>query len=413
MKILIVNTFDREGGASKAAYRLFDALNDAGEECYMLVQKKTLPDNKIFTPAGRMEKILFSFRNRLEQIPLKMYKKETKTPFSTAWVGNPKIKEMIDNINPDIVHLHWINGSMLKVEDLIEIKKPIVWTLHDMWAFTGGCHYDEGCGAYNDVCSKCKILHSNYENDLSRKIFERKRKIYEKLDLTIVGLSKWITECSKNSTLLKKKNHINLPNPINTNIFKPLNKKNLRNLWNLPNDKKLVLFGMAGAENDTRKGYHFLLEAIKKLNREKIELVSFGSSIYPKQKIPGYKIHHMGILHDDISLVTLYNCADVTVVPSLQENLSNMIMESLACGTPVVAFDIGGNGDMVEHHINGYLAKAYDIKNLAEGIEWIIYHKNYEAFCHNAREKTLNEFSYKIVAKKYIKLYKDILDERK
>lgn len=413
MKVLIVNTSDVQGGAARAAYRLYRSLLEAGVDSQMLVQKKSSDDFNVIGPTSKKEKVLNLLRPHLDQLPVKFYKNRTKTLFSPSWFGFSDIVDKIKEINPDIVHLHWICRGMIKIEDLIKIKKPIVWSLHDMWAFTGGCHYDEECRGYLDTCGKCKILGSQKIDDLSKKIFNRKRKIYEKIEnLTIVGLSSWLNDCSKNSVLLKDKRHINLPNPIDTNIFKPFDKEKSRELWGLSKNKKLILFGAIGATSDSRKGFHKLNEAFSKLDGKDIEFVVFGSS--KPQNAPDFKFktHYLGHLHDDISLVTLYSAVDVMVVPSLQENLSNAIMESLSCATPVVAFNVGGNSDMIEHKKNGYLAKPFEPQDLADGIEWVLNCENYEELCQNAREKVLKEFDSRVVAKKYIELYEEIVSSK-
>jgi len=300
---------------------------------------------------------------------------------------------------------------MMTIEDIARIKAPIVWSLHDMWAFTGGCHYDEECQGYEKECGNCKVLGSDKENDLSKKIFKRKQKAFtQKKDITIVGISNWLNECSKNSTLLKDKNHINLPNPLDTNIFKPFDKEKARELWGLPKDKKLVLFGAMGATSDPRKGFYELMESLEKIEDSNIELVIFGSERCEDTKDLGFNVYYLGQLYDDVSLVTLYNSVDVMIVPSLQENLSNAIMESLACGVPVVGFDIGGNADMIDHERNGYLAKPFSTIDLAFGIEWVLNNYNYKILCQNARNKVLNNFDSVILAEKYIELYKSILD---
>ncbi|MBD3789206.1 MAG: glycosyltransferase family 4 protein [Campylobacterales bacterium] len=411
MKILIVNTSDINGGAARAAYRLHQALLSQGVDSQMLVQSKSSDDYTVIDPKTKIEKALGKLRPTLDSLPLRFYKERTKTLFSPSWLPFSGIVDKINEINPDIVHLHWICGGMMSVEDIARIKASIVWSLHDMWAFTGGCHYDEECGGYRQNCGNCKVLQSDTENDLSRKVFGRKQKTFaRKTDMTIVGLSRWLNECSQNSTLLKDKKHINLPNPIDTGLFKPFDKQKARELWNLSQDKKLVLFGAISATGDPRKGFKELSEALFTLNDQNIEFVVFGSS-EPKEPFDfGFKTHYLGHLHDDISLVTLYSAVDVMVVPSLQENLSNAIMESLACGTPVTGFDIGGNRDMIEDRINGYLAKPYDTDDLAKGIEWILNHPAYEELCQKAREKVLKEFDSQIVAQKYIELYKDVLN---
>jgi len=410
MKILIINTSDIQGGAARAAYRLHKSLLAQSIDSQMLVQSKSSDDFTVVNEDKKLRKYFNKLRPVIDSIPVRFYKGRTKTLFSTSWFGFSNIVDKINEINPDIVHLHWICGGMMTVEDIAKIKAPIVWSLHDMWAFTGGCHYDEECKGYEKSCGNCKVLGSK-EKDLSRKIFNRKRKAFEaKKDITIVGLSSWIHECSKSSTLLKEKKHRNLPNPIDTNIFKPFDKEKSRELWSLPKDKKLVLFGAMGATSDPRKGFEELSEAMQKLDKNQdIEFVVFGSSEPKESQNFGFKTHYLGYLHDDVSLVTLYSSVDVMMVPSLQENLSNAIMESLSCGTPVVGFDIGGNSDMIEHKTTGYLAKPFDATDLKYGIEWVLNNKNYDKLYKNAREKILKEFDSKIVAQKYIKLYKEIL----
>jgi glycosyltransferase involved in cell wall biosynthesis len=299
---------------------------------------------------------------------------------------------------------------MLCIEDLAKIKAPIVWSLHDMWAFTGGCHYDEECEGYKNHCGNCKVLGSEKKNDLSAKIFQRKIKVFSNIsNLTIVGLSRWMTQAARQSSLFKNIPIVNLPNPIDTEKFSPLNKSVARNLFNLPHDKKLVLFGAMGATSDPRKGFIKLSSALQNMDSKNTELVVFGSS--KPQMAQGFKqkAHYLGQLHDDVSLRVLYSAADVMVVPSLQENLSNAIMESMACGTPVVGFDIGGNGDLIDHQQNGYLAKPFDIDDLAKGIEVILNSKNYTECCQSARNKVLREFDSHIVADKYIGLYKQLI----
>ena len=267
------------------------------------------------------------------------------------------------------------------------------------------------CEKYKQSCGACPVLGSQKEFDLSRRVFNRKKKAFSKKDIVIVGLSKWLYECSKNSILLQHKKHVNIPNPIDTNVFKPLDKNHSRSLWNLPQNKKLILFGAMSATSDINKGFKELKDALHRLDKkDNIELVVFGSSKPQNAPDFGFKTHYLGHLYDDVSLVTLYSAVDVMVVPSLQENLSNAVMESLACATPVVAFDVGGNGDMIVHKENGYLAKPFEATDLKNGIEWVLNAPNYQKLSQNAREKVVREFDSKIVAKKYIDLYREILN---
>ena len=410
MRILHINASDTYGGAARAAYRLHRALSAENVDSKLLVQKKTSDDHTVMAPISKFEKGINLFRPTLDNLPLQQYKNRTQSLFSPAWLPFSQIPKKIVQINPDIVHLHWIAGAMMSVKDLGKIDKPIVWSLHDMWAFTGGEHIDEGQQHYLDRCGNSKVLNSKKDKDLSRRGWERKRQVYAQIkDMTIVGLSNWMHQSAKSSSLLKDKHHIQLPNPINTATFAPFDRAEARRLLNLPRDKQLIFFGAMNATSDPNKGFNHIFNALKNPSFKNTELVVFGSS---KPATPLHftqHVNYLGQLHDDISLRVLYNAADVMVVPSLQENLSNAIMESLACGTPVVGFDIGGNSDMIDHKINGYLARPFDSNDLANGIEWVLNAPNYQQLCNNARDKVMSHFDSQLVAKQYIALYKEIL----
>lgn len=330
MNVLIVNTTDIEGGAARAAYRLHRSLLEAGFDSKMLVQSKTSDDFTVIGPAGKLQKGLGKIRPTLDAIPVKRYKDRTKTLFSPSWLPFSNIVDRINEIDPDVVHLHWVTGGMLRIEDVAKIRAPVVWSLHDMWAFTGGCHYDEECGKFKNSCGSCPVLASEKENDLSSKVLQRKQVSFKQhANLTIIGLSKWLANQARVSSLFKNTSVVNLPNPIDTKSFSPFNKQQARALFNLPSDKKLVLFGAMGAASDPRKGFKELAQALGNLPVD-YELVVFGSSEPELSQGFKQKAHYLGHLHDDIALRVLYNAADVMVVPSLQENLSNAIMEWVA-----------------------------------------------------------------------------------
>lgn len=411
MKIVIVNFSDLKGGAARAAFRLHTSLINEGIDSKMIVSLKESDSFNVLASSSNFHKIIVKFKAVFNTFPLKHYKKPSL--FSPSFSPSLGLVKTINNLNPDIVHLHWIHAGMLRIEDLSKIKAPIVWSLHDMWAFTGGCHYANECLGYLKNCGNCPVLNSTTENDISRKLFKRKEKTFSKISkITIVGLSKWLAECAKQSSLFNDKHVVNLPNPIDTDVFKPFDKNKARELWKLPQDKKLVLFGSMSATSDDRKGFKELTNALKELDNDNVELLVFGSSEPKNPYRFGFKTHYLGQLNDDISLVTLYNVADVMVVPSLQENLSNVIMESLACGTPVVAFNIGGNSDMIEHQSNGYLAIPFSAPDLANGINWVIKNNLDNQISEKARESVIENFSNTIVAKKYIQLYSKILKNK-
>jgi glycosyltransferase involved in cell wall biosynthesis len=248
---------------------------------------------------------------------------------------------------------------------------------------------------------------------LSRRVYLRKKKAFSAIDpLHIIGLSRWLHDTAQKSPLLARTDHVCLPNPIDTTIFKPLNQAECRRVWNLPENKKLILFGAMGALSDPRKGFRQLTKALETFrDRADIELAVFGAGKPARPHKFGFKTHYSGVLYDDVSLVTLYNAVDVMVVPSLQENLSNTIMESLACGTPVVAFDIGGNPSLVDHKKNGYLAKPYDSTDLGKGISWLRDAEQYSKLSQDAMQKVKREFDSPMVAKRYIDFYKNVMSQ--
>lgn len=405
MKILIVNTNDIKGGAARAAYRLHQVLLAQNIDSQMLVHNKDSNDKTVITHHNTLAHI---FNKPIDGLLVKKYKQRQKELFSPVHFTINNIINKINKINPDIVHLHWVCRGMLTIEQLANIKAPIIWSMHDNWLFTGGCHVMWGCKKYEDNCGNCPKLNSNTNIDLSYQVFQRKQQVFSQLNnLTIVGLSQWLSNCAKNSALLKDKKHINLPNPIDTNIFKPTNKIQAREFWKLPKNKKLVLFGAMGV-NDKNKGFEMLKEALNGVTSD-IELVIFGGNKTQTHNFK-FKTHILGRIQSDENLALLYSAVDIAVVPSMQENLSNVIMENLACTTPVVAFDIGGNSDMVVHKKAGYLAKPFDENDLKNGIEWVLDNADYHQLCENARNKVLDEFDSEVVAKKYIKLYKACLN---
>ena len=401
------------GGAARAAYRLHQGLNKIGVNSQMLVQKKISNDHTVIGPETKFQKVMARVRPIMDKVPVKFYKNKNEALFSPAWVPFSGVVKKINVTDPDIVHLHWIAFGMIRIEELARIRKPIIWTLHDSWAFTGGCHIPFDCKKYTKNCGCCPTLNSNKKKDLSYKILQRKRKSWKNLDLTIVTPSSWLGKCAKKSSLFYKTRVEVIPNGIDLSRFKPIDKNIAREVLCLPKDKKLILFGAMSAINDRNKGFHLLKQSLKKfqlIGNKNIEFVVFGFSKPKNEENLGFKIHYLGRLNDEISLALVYSTADVFIIPSIQENLPNTIMESLACGIPVVAFNIGGIHDMIEHQKNGYLAKPFDTTDLAYGIKWVLEDDTrLKELSENAREKVINEFDIIKVAKRYEDLYKNIL----
>jgi glycosyltransferase involved in cell wall biosynthesis len=415
-KILHICSSDLVGGASRATFRLHKSLLSAGIDSLLIVKCKSSDEKSIIGPKSQLYKLLYKVLPYLDQILVKFYKYRKRTLFSTSFPATPRfIANTIKIIDPDIVHLHWICGGTLNVKEIKKIKQPIVWTLHDMWPFTGGCHYTENCQKFRNSCGRCNILNSKSIFDLSKIVYFSKRNAYnKKKDITIVGVSSWISEMSKSSTLLSSKNNICIPNPLDCGVYKPFNKIESRELWNLPKDKKLILFGAISAINDLRKGARELFDAIEKINSDECELVIFGCSAPNKDNITSISTNYVGFINDDVSLVTLYSACDVMVVPSLQEAFGQTASEAMSCGTPVVAFNTTGLKDIIDHKKNGYLATPFNPEDLACGIQWVLNQpkEQYTQLQKNSIQKVHDFFDANVVAKQYIQLYKEICSKQ-
>lgn len=298
--------------------------------------------------------------------------------------------------------------------EISKLDCPVVWTLHDMWAFTGGCCYAGDCKAYFRSCGSCPQLNSGSGRDISYQIWNRKLRHLKKINLTVVSPSRWLAECAKLSFLFRDVRVEVIPNGLDLTQFKPIDKKIAREILGLPLNRKFILFGAMNAASDSRKGFQNLQPALQQLavnkDTEKAELIVFGSSQPADPPDFGLQTRYLGRLHDDVSLALLYSAADVFVAPSIQENLANTVMEALACGTPCVAFDIGGMPDMIEHRLNGYLARPFEPSDLAAGIAWVLSDDSRcSALARRAREKAEAEFEIQSVAGRYAKLYGELL----
>ena len=413
MKILHISTKDSEGGGARAAYRLHRGLKSVGVKSQMLVQTKASDDCDVVMPQSITEKTIAKVGGILDTFPPKFYLPHSKISFSTQWLPDA-IERRVVRLDPDLINLHWIHDNHLRIETIPQLKKPIVWTLHDMWAFTGGCHYDRECGKYVESCGACPLLESDRNCDLSRWIWQRKRRAWQNVPLTIVTPSIWLAKCVSSSSLLGHLRVEVIPNGIDFQRYKPVSRQTVRSLLNLPQDKQLILFCAVKASSDRRKGFHLLEAALQNLGRsewrDRIELVVVGASRPNDSRDLGFKTHYLGKLRDDISLAQVYASVDVFVAPSLQDNLPNTVVEAISCGTPCVAFKIGGMPEIIEHQQNGYLALPFAIEDLARGIAWILEdQKRHQKLCARAREKAEREFTQTLQARRYESLYNDIL----
>lgn len=416
MKILLLNTSARTGGAAVAANRLRKALQKKGIDVSMLVRDKEIADasiSSVSTTGWKRKMNLFRFYwERLIIFLCNHLDKKELFRVSIANTGtdisnHPLVRQA------DIIHLHWINQGFLSLSDLqklFQLDKPIVWTMHDMWPCTGICHHARECSAYHERCWACFYLHSTQHTDLSTRVFLQKNKVYHSAPITFVGCSRWLTERAAQSALLKDKQVINIPNPLDLSLFTPKDISVSRKLLHLPEDKHLILFGALNV-TDSRKGVDYLIQALRLLSRNDMELVVFGQVKREIKDLVPVPIHSLGYLSDDNQIVALYNAVDLFVTSSLDENLPNTIMEAMACGTPCVGFQTGGIPEMIDHLKNGYVARYQDAEDLAQGITWVLDHPHPQQLAEACVEKVKTHYSEEVIAGKYIALYQKLMDK--
>ena len=397
MKIVILNTSERTGGAAVAAGRLGKALKQAGIQVNKLVRDDTWLNRFRFY----WERLIIFLCNHLNRKHLFAVSiANTGTDLS----GNLSVKEA------DIIHFHWINQGFLSLKDieaLVKLNKPIVWTMHDMWPCTSICHHARDCEKFQTGCESCFFLKSKGK-DLSTSVFDKKLSLYKDANITFVGCSRWLSGRAKKSYLLQDKTVLSIPNPIDTEVYHPMDQGTARELLGLPSGKKLLLFGALNV-TDKRKGIDYLIAALRKIEKQDVELVVFGQVKDDIRGLFPVPIHSMGYLSDESKIVALYNAVDIFITSSLEENLPNTIMESMACGTPCVGFEIGGIPEMIDHKINGYVTNYKDANDLANGIQWVLEHGDRQALSDACVKKVQENYTDEVIAGKYLALYQNIL----
>ncbi|MDO5663695.1 MAG: glycosyltransferase family 4 protein [Bacteroidia bacterium] len=407
MNVLIVSTSDIHGGAAIAAFRLMNALNANGVNAKMIVREKLSGSDTVFQ-VGSEHKNKWNFYWERGKIFLKnRLSRENLFDISIANTGI-SITSPPEFTQADVIHLHWNNQGMLSVDEIGKILasgKKIVWTMHDMWAFTGICHHAGVCKNYEKSCGSCPYLVSASQNDLSHQVFLKKQTAYKNGKITFVACSNWLKSLAEKSPLTKEHSVVTIPNPIDTRIYFPKDKSEVRKKMNLPDDKKIVLFA-AVKTSDPRKGMEYLAKAseIMAQHPNNVLFLIAGNNGKELEKQLSLPAHSLGFIAPE-NMLDVYNAADVFVTPSLQENLPNTIMEAMACGTPCVGFDIGGIPEMISHGKNGYVATYKSAEELANGLLWTLYKADSETLSTNAREKVLSEYAQEHIAKRYIELY--------
>jgi glycosyltransferase involved in cell wall biosynthesis len=415
VKIVHVNTFETLGGAARSAYRLHQGLRAMGEDSTMFVRQADSNDPSVTE--------MHSSRHILDRVRRRIRKERIARDFRAYRATRPPGLEpfhdsrsvvwfdfLRDLPKCDILNLHWVANSFLDYESFFA-KVPtaiqVVWTLHDMNAFTGGCHYDAGCGRFADCCGRCPQLGSNDPKDLSHRIWQRKAKAFSRLDssrLQFVTPSRWLAEEIRRSPLAGRFPVSVIPYGLNLNDFAPRGRAACRDILGLPLDAKVLLFVADGLDNE-RKGFALLTAALAALPRDgPVAILSVG------RKKPDVAIDmpwiHVGEVKNDRLLSVLYSAADIFIIPSLQDNLPNTVLEAMACGTPVLGFAVGGIPDMVRPGVTGMLVPPKDVAALGSAIVLLLRDpEQLREMGLNCRRVAIEEYSSDLQAIRYSKLY--------
>jgi glycosyltransferase involved in cell wall biosynthesis len=397
-----------------------EALKNNGIKAKLLVRDKQT-DHIDVVPLGHSWRMLWKFVwERIVIWRANRFKKHNLFAVDIANTGTD-ITALPEFKQADIIHLHWINQGMLSlknVEKILASGKPVVWTLHDMWPFTGICHYAAECTNYRTECRNCPLLlDGGNDKDLSRRTFRKKQKIYDGRRLTFVACSHWLEQLAASAALTNRQHVTSIPNPINTNLFKPTNKQEARDRCGLPQTGKLMLFGSVKI-TDKRKGFDYLVRACQLLAdehpelKEELGVVVFGQQSQALEPLLPFKVYSLDFIADERKLIDVYNAVDTFVLPSLHENLPNMLMEAMACGVPCVGFDAGGIPEMIDHLHNGYVARYLSAEDFAHGIYWLLTEPDYATIAEQAWRKAVSSYSESVVTKRYVELYNKISGRR-
>ena len=407
MRILIVNTSERTGGAAVAANRLMKALNNNGAKAKMLVRDKET-ETLTVVPLPHSPRLRWHFLwERLVIFCRLHFSRQHLFEVDIANAGYD-ITKLPEFQEADVIHLHWVNQGMLSlkgIQKILQSGKPVVWTMHDIWPATALCHVTLGCQHFTSQCGNCRLLPGGgSSHDYSTTIWQRKQRMLADENIYFVACSHWLESEAKRSALLKGQKITSIPNPIDTRIYKRGNKQEARQRLGLPLDKKLILFASQRVTN-VNKGMDYLIEACRQLQISDAAVVILGGHAEEVVSQLSLEAYPLGYVNDEQRIVDVYHASDVFVLPSLSENLPNTIMEAMACGVPCVGFRVGGISEEIDHRRNGYVAEYRSAEDLARGIRWILAEADYEELSKNAVQKVVQNYSQQSVALKYLDVY--------
>ena len=404
-RVLHLVAGDLDGGAARGAYWLHRAQRRIGIDSKILTNAASnLGDDSVIALGDtRAQKLKFSLMRGLGKLPVQLYPNRNREIFHTGFEGIDVTNQAAYQ-QADIVHLHWING-LVRIAALRNIRKPVVWTLRDMWPLTGGCHYSMGCDRYKVGCGQCPQLQSKRARDLSARVVRNKRSSFPK-KLWVIGISDWLSQCAEDSAVFDGFPIQTISNNVDILEFFPEDPILARRTLGLRLDKKILLIG-AQHIRDFYKGFDLFLEALKDLRESNLHVLTFGKDLGDVLTGLGVAHTNLGYLSDIPSLRMAYSAADVMVAPSRMEAFGKTLVEAMACRTPVVCFDATGPKDIVEHKLNGYKAEPFKPSELARGIQWVLdcSASDYEGLCRRARERVEECFDTRVIAHQYHALY--------
>lgn len=421
MKVLLVNTYDR-GGAANSCKRLHYGLltknidskillrhkENHWSETFIYMQPHYQPSLsvRIINKIKRLLKKPFSFKTEREQ---KFLADRTS---GLEMFSFPKSRIDITTADlyheADIINLHWVANFLDFQSFFQKSKKPVVWTLHDMNPLSGGDHYEEKFLGIDEAGFPKRREISAEEGRFSAENLMIKKKVLARVNnLTIVAPSKWLAAEAAKSEVFKGKKVLHIPYGLDSKIFYPKDRNKSRELFNIPEEKKVILF-VADSLVKNRKGLVFLKKAFELLKGENFLLCAVGSM--PGDAETGKNILELGIIEGEEHMCAAYSAADVFVIPSLMDNLPNTALESIMCGTPVIGFPVGGIPEIVSNGENGLVTKEISVNSLHQTL--VEFFNSIESFSREKiREDAVKKFDSKIQADRYISLFQEILEE--